>query len=501
MGSLHWTALGDVLRQHRRSWPAQTACVCGTSRYSYPELDDRVTRLAEALRSRGVRGDRILWVGQNCHRLMEVLLAAAKLGGVLCPVNWRQSAEELAFVISDYKPRVVFWQNEEIGDTARRARELTQQAAVDTLWLQHDGTGAGDYESAIAASSAHDPELDVNPAAPVLCMYTAAFDGKPRGAQLSHTALLTQALVSMSFRGIDSSYVYLNSGPLFHMATFMFTAATFLAAGTNVFASHAAPEEIARLVHTEKCTGAFLMGQTIEKLVELNKDGKYDLRSLRAYAASPEWNKMVTLDSSAAGKAPGGYGQTEVTGLLTLGALGKRPIPLAQLRIVDDDGREKPSGEVGEVVARGPTVMSGYVGRPQTEPGHWHKTGDLGRREADGSISFIGPKARLIKSAAENIYPAEVEACLREHPTVADCAVIGVPDAAWGQSVKAIVVVRKGQVASADDLVEHCRARIASYKKPRTFEFVDRLPRQGHAVDYAELDRMFGGGGYPGTVA
>jgi long-chain acyl-CoA synthetase len=179
-----------------------------------------------------------------------------------------------------------------------------------------------------------------------------------------------------------------------------------------------------------------------------------------------------------------------------------RPSPLAQVRIVDEDDRELPPGEVGEIVARGPTVMCGYWNRPvenaRRHRGGWHHTHDLGRREADGSITFIGPKTRMIKSAAENIYPAEVERGLSSHPAVAECAVIGVPDPAWVQSVKAIVVLRDGATVTADELIEHCRARIAGYKKPRSVEFVTALPRTAFAVDYDTLDAQFGGGNYPG---
>jgi acyl-CoA synthetase (AMP-forming)/AMP-acid ligase II len=499
MNALHSTSLGDVLRQHRRSWPAQTAVVCGEHRFDYPALDQRATRLASALSARGVgEGACVLWIGQNCHRLLEALLACAKVGAIFCPVNWRQSDAELAHVIGDAKPRVVFWQGAELGETAKRARELTKDH--EALWVEHDAGGPDGYEALVASGSPDDAERVVDPASPLLCMYTAAFEGKPRGAVLSHTALLTQGLVTLGVRGIDASYVYLNSGPLFHMATFMFTAATFLAAGKNVFTRRSDPEEFCRLVDAEKCTGAFVMPQTIEKLVELNSGGKYSLKSLRAYAASPAWNEMITLDTSPAGRAPGGYGQTEVTGLITMGALGRRPIPLAQVRVVDDAGKELGPGEVGEIVARGPTVMTGYLGR-EAPSGDWHKTGDLGRREADGALTFIGPKGRLIKSAAENIYPAEVEACIKQHAAVAECAVIGVPDAEWGQSVKALVVLRKDKTATGDELVEHCRSRIASYKKPKSVVFVDALPKRGHAIDYAALDRDHGGGGYPGDDA
>jgi long-chain acyl-CoA synthetase len=146
--------------------------------------------------------------------------------------------------------------------------------------------------------------------------------------------------------------------------------------------------------------------------------------------------------------------------------------------------------------------MCGYWARPelnaQRQRNGWHHTNDLGRFERDGTFTFVGPKTRMLKSGAENIYPAEVEGCLRSHPDVVDAAVIGVPDERWVQSVKAIVVVRDGAAPASDDLIEWCRARIASYKKPRSVEFVDALPRAGFAVDYDALDARFGGGGYPG---
>src|SRR5438445_12269367 len=179
-----------------------------------------------------------------------------------------------------------------------------------------------------------------------------------------------------------------------------------------------------------------------------------------------------------------------------------RASPVVELRIVDSDDREVPIGETGEIAVRGETVMCGYWNRPelnaQRSRGGWHHTNDLGRMETDGTFSFIGPKTRMLKSAAENIYPAEVEGALRSHPAVADAAVIGVPDARWVQSVKAIVVVRDGASVTADELIAHCREHIASYKKPRTVEFVDALPRRGFLVDYDALDARFGGGGYPG---
>lgn len=508
--ALHRFTLGDVLREHRRSFPQRIALVCGEARLTFLEMDERVNRLASAFRAEGVGpGDRVLWLGQNCHRVLEAMLAAAKLGAVFAPANWRQSADELAFVIDDAAPAVVLWQQAEIGDTIAAAR---QRSTTKATWAQHDGEGDGSYEALLAGGDAEDPDVDVDPAAPVLLLYTAAFTGTPNGALLSHQGLLVQDLVVGMLQQVSSEYVYLNSGPLFHVATLMTTMATFHFGGTNVFTPRVDAEELCRLIDRERCTGAFVVGPTIGQMIEANADGRYDLKCLRTFGGSERWNEMITVDTSPWGQRPAGYGQTEVGGMLTLNAWGGeqigtagRPMPMASVRIVGPDGIEVPPGEVGEIVARGPTIMRGYHDRPEVnaerQAGGWHHTNDLGKREADGSITFVGPKTRLIKSAAENIYPIEVESCLARHPAVAEAAVIGVPDRRWTQSVKAIVVLKPDAdpAPTAEDLIEHCRAHIASYKKPRTVEFVESLPRDGWLVDYDALDERFGGGGYPGT--
>src|SRR5687767_10435108 len=179
---------------------------------------------------------------------------------------------------------------------------------------------------------------------------------------------------------------------------------------------------------------------------------------------------------------------------------------MVQVRVVDPDGNELPPGEVGEIVARGPTVMARYHNRDELNAERqrdgWHHTNDLGRREPDGSLSFIGPKTRIIKSAAENIYPVEVEGCIQQHPAVQEVCVLGVLDPSWNQSVKAVVVLRPGAEATAEDIIEHCRERIASYKKPKSVEFTSSLPRTAAGlVDRDAVDAAFGGGGYPGSGA
>jgi acyl-CoA synthetase (AMP-forming)/AMP-acid ligase II len=507
MSPLYGLTLGDVLREHHRSRPDHVAAADGNVRLTWAEMDQRVNQLANALRDQGVsRGDRIVWLGQNSFRVLECLLAAAKLGASFCPVNWRQSVDEMTFVIDDLSPAVAVWQEAEIGDTVRAARS---EAGSSARWVQHDGE---EYEALVASGSPEEPGLDVDPTTPVMLMYTAAFSGRPNAAMLSHTALVGQSLIMGRLAEIDSGYVYLNCGPLFHIGTFFTTLATYLHGGRNVFTPRVDPEELCRLIETEQCTGAFLLGPTPKQIRELNADGRFNLKSLRAYAGAREWNDMVTVDTSPWARFPGGYGQTEVVGMLTYCALGAdaigshgRTSPLMQLRVVDPDDDELPAGEVGEICCRGPLVMNGYWNRPD-ETAHrfrngWHHTNDLGRREVDGSLTFIGPKTKMIKSAAENIYPAEVEGCLKQHEAVADAAVIGIPDPVWTQSVKAVVVLREGAAASEAELIAHCKDRIASYKKPRSVEFVAALPRDGFAVDYDELDAQFGGGAYPGAAS
>ncbi|MEX0666634.1 MAG: AMP-binding protein [Acidimicrobiia bacterium] len=507
MDRLHSLTLGDLLRENRRRFPQRTAVVCGGERWTYPELDERVNRLANALLGVGFQpGDRVLWLGQNCHRLFECLFAVAKLGGIVVPANWRQTAPELAFQIEDVDARVVMWQDEEIGDAVREARGSITSPA---LWLQHDAHGDGTFESFLGSGATTDPDVDVDPMSAVLTIYTAAFGGRPNGALLSHLGFIIENMQVALLQRLDSDAIYLNSGPLFHVGSFMTTMATFQQGGTNVFMPRFDAEGFCRLVDAERCTTGYVVGNIMDRIVELNRDGRYDLTSLRL-PGTPEWNKMVSAETTPWSRNAGGYGQTEVNGLVTFRGIGGehegthgRTLPVAQLRIVDEDDQELPPGEVGEIVVRGPTAMVGYLHRPEVnahrQRGGWHHTFDLGRREADGSLTFIGPMTTMIKSGVENIYPAEVEAAITQHAAVAEVCVIGVPDPVWDQSVKAVVVCVADRQVTEDEIIVHCKRNIASYKKPKLVEFTDALPKDANGmVDRDAVDEAFGGGGYPG---
>jgi acyl-CoA synthetase (AMP-forming)/AMP-acid ligase II len=505
--STHRRSLADVLRSHARAYPDRLAFVDGDTRLTWRAADERVNRVAHALRAAGVgAGDRVLWLGQNSFRLQELLLACCKLGAMFCPANWRQQPSELAFVIDDLCPAVVVWQDEEVGTTVQAGRQAATDAAA--RWIAHD---TGEYEEWLGEipDGMPDPDTDEGDASPLLLIYTAAFDGRPNAAMLPSCALIAQGLLMAPWSGIDASYVFLNSGPLFHIGTFMPNLSTFVSAGTNVFIRRSDGDALCAAIERDHCTGGFVIGPMIDAIVAANRDNQYDLSSFRGKRGNPAFDAWVQRDDSLWGRHAGGYGQSEVMGMATFNLLGVgaagthgRPSPLVDVRVVDAEDNEVPPGSVGEIVVRGLTVMCGYWNRATLNElrarNGWHHTNDLGRFEADGSFTFVGPKTRMLKSAAENIYPVEVENCLKEHPAVEDCAVIGVPDDAWVQAVKAVVVLRADARATEDELIAHCKQRIASYKKPRSVEFVDAIPRRGFAPDYDALDDRYGGGGYPG---
>jgi long-chain acyl-CoA synthetase len=246
MDLLHSLTIGDLLREHARSYPDRLAVVDGDRRYTWVELDARVDQLADALLASGFgAGDRILWLGQNSFRIIEGLCAAARVGGVFCPANWRSSAAELEFLLTDVEPAVVIWQQAEIGEAVLTARDAVGSAGT---WLQHDADDddPASYEAFLATGERRDPGLDIDPADATLMLYTAAFTGTPNGALLSHTAILVQDLVMGMMQEITNDYVYLNCGPLFHVATFMTTMATFHFGGTNVFTPRVDAEELCR---------------------------------------------------------------------------------------------------------------------------------------------------------------------------------------------------------------------------------------------------------------
>ena len=502
-------SLGDLLCENARRHPQRIAVVCEDARVGFPELRDRAYRAAGMLGSAGVgEGDRVAWFAQNCHRYLEALFGTALLGATFVPLNWRSTGFELTRLLADSDPKVVIDQQREIGEVVAAAR--ADGAAPAATWIGIDDASPQGWDARCAAQGAADPGVDVDDESCAIRMYTAAFEGVPKGAQLTHRAILSQNLAQIIALGLTVDDAYLNTGPLFHIAGTMFLHAHLHIGAKNVMLPRVEGETVARLIAGERITMAMVLPPSIPDVVAAARRLDLDLSSLRTPGASgtPELEDWTRMTSRSRG-VPAGYGQTEISGLVTSNLLAPHATgshgltsPVAQLRIVGPDGADVPAGEVGEIAVRGPVVQLGYAGgAPEgiALPG-WRLCNDLGRREPDGSVTFVGPKTELIKSAAENIYPTEVENTLRSHPGVKDVCVIGVPDPTWGQSVKAVVQPADGEAPSADELIAWCRERIASYKKPRLVDFVEQLPRTGIGfVDREAVKAAHGGGGTVGA--
>lgn len=495
----------DVLREHRRSRPHMIAAIDGGQSFTFTELDQRVNRLVCALRGRGIgQGDRLLWLGQNSFKVLELLLAAAKIGAVLCPANWRMSVNEIRRTVDDFDPRVIFWQEVETGEVHRRSRLGWEDGR---LWIQHDGEEIDCFNQLIDDGDDVDPDIVIPSGAPLLAIYTSAFTGRPGAAMLSHTSLLLQALINARGQAVDEHTRYLVSGPMFHVGVLMGGLATFVCGGTSIFVARPDAAEMTRLIAQHKVTHAFIPQPLIAKMSETAIAENLDVTSLFATPQMTDWEHPLVLPLEAPSRRNRKtYGQTEVSGTIIAGWLGGegagRPNAVTQVKLIDLQGNEVPQGDTGEIAVRGPMVMNGYYNRVEENARRsstgWHRTNDLGRRLPDGSIVFVGPKTTMIKTGIENVYPSEVEACIRQIDGVADVCIIGVPDLTWDQNVKAIVVLKDGAQVSEAQIIDHCRDNIASYKKPKIVTFVDSLPRDaGGQVDRDAVDAMHGGGGYP----
>lgn len=502
-------SLYRLLGQHRFGYPRQEAMIDGALRLSYGELYERVNRLANALSGMGVgEGDRVLHLGLNSHAMVELLFACSRLGACVCYANWRQSADELVFVLEDFTPQAVLAQSAEAGASLAEAR--ARAAGVTGNWIDLDGAGDAGYEGLLSRSSADEPERAAEPATDraLLVIYTAAFEGRPNGAQISEPGLYLQSLVHVNYYGSSCDTRTLLSAPNFHIAGWLDALPTFLAGGTLCVAPRTDAAEILELISRERLTNGTVQPPTAKAIAELNADGARDISCFRSPLNVPGWSEMTQ-------RGPGisGTGQTEIVGPVVAGALageGSTPFcgrtsPIAETRVVDESGAVVAFGEVGELIVRGPVAGLGYWNRPElnaerlTADGWW-RTRDLMRLDHDGTISFVGPKAQMLKSGGENIYAVEVENVLKAHPAVANAAIIGTPDRDWGQLVTAVVVAKEGQSVSVEALQEHVRARVARYKTPRIVHFTDALPMKGWAIDYRALDAQFGGGGYPGEA-
>jgi acyl-CoA synthetase (AMP-forming)/AMP-acid ligase II len=479
--------------------PELPATIFGDRVRTWAQSADRVARLASALLALGVgSGDRVGMLALNSDRYHEYLLAVPWADAVITPANVRWSAAEIAFSLADSGTHVLL-----VDDTfAPLVAEISAGAPdLTTVVFCGDGPtpdGMLSYEELVAG---HDPVPDVRRSgdAPAGIWYTGGTTGLPKGVVLSHANLITSAMGSAaSGNFMTPNGRLLHAAPMFHLADGAAWTARNALGGTHVIVPMFTPRGVAEAIEKHRVTDMLLVPTMIQLLADSAEAAEFDLGSLRhlIYGASPISEAVL---ERAAKRLPTAeftqaYGMTElspVTTLLTpadhadarLRRSAGRAVPHAEVRIVDAEDNEVPTGTVGEVTARGGHVMLGYWNRPEETAtalrNGWMHTGDGGYLDEQGYVFIVDRIKDMIVSGGENVYSAEVENALAKHPAVAACAVIGVPDEEWGERVHAVVVLVDGASLTAEELREHTKKHIAGYKSPRSAEFVDALPVSG----------------------
>ena len=505
--------LALVHRRNEKLYPNKLAVICGDRRVTFAELEARVNRLVNALLARGVRkGDRIAILAKNCVELFEVYGAAEKGGFIIVPLNWRLQPHELAVLINDCSPSVLFVEQgyvEAINSIRAQVPGVGHFVAIGTeaagseavADLEGFGAGYQNYEAVLQGASVEDAGIEVLEDDVAYIIYTSGTTGLPRGAMHTHRGQVEDARTLSLEIGIVPSDVYLSTMPLFHIGGHAVALAYFHRGATNLVMRDFDAEEMLRLIHRERVTSVQVVPTMIAFALDLPNLASYDVSSLRTifYASAPMPVALLRRSMEVFGNIFfQAYGQTESGPVITvlrkedhvpngserevrrLASCGRAALDV-DVRVVDEQGREVRPGEVGEIIARSDWNMIGYWNQPelteQTIRKGWLYTGDMATVDEDGYIYIVDRKKDMIISGGENIYPREVEEVLYRHPAVLEAAVIGVPDDKWGESVKAVVVLKSGASATEAEIIEHCKAGLASYKKPKSVDFVQVLPK------------------------
>ena len=488
--------VAELLRWRARQHPERPALLHAGRSTSYAELDRGASRVANALVAAGVRpGDRVCVVDKGHDAFFELLFGIAKAGAVFTPVNWRLAPPELAYVIRDAgAPLLVV--GHEFADAI--ASVEAQLGKVRTILRFESGPERWPAYEAWRDAAAHaDPRRDRAEDETAWQLYTSGTTGHPKGAEITHRNLFTTMEAGLQgFGGLAAGGVGLICMPLYHIGGTGYALCLFHAGMTLVVQRQFEPGETLRLLSQERVNHAFLVPAMLNFLLQHPDCARSDFSHLRTilYGASPIPEELLRQSIERFGcDFVQAYGLTETTGAVVLLSAEEhrsggdrlrscgKPTFGTDLRVVDSEGRECGTREVGEIVVRGPAVMKGYWNLPDATRNAvrdgWFHTGDAGYFDEEGLLYIHDRVKDMIVSGGENIYPAEVESVLFAHPAVADAAVIGVPDPRWGEAVKGVVVIHPGASASGEEILAFCRGKIAGYKIPKSIDLVDSLPR------------------------
>jgi len=493
--------LHDFFDFHAREQSGADFAVFAGRTMSYGEARRGVHRIANALVRSGIQpGERVAILAKNCIEYLLFYYAASKAGAVPVPLNYRLAAPEWRTIVQDAAPKLMLAR----GDLVRALEPVRAELSSIAHWIALDAPASAGwtaFEEWTRGAAETPPPRHVEASDDLYQMYTSGTTGRPKGAVLTQAAVSAQLEQISGILQITPGDRYLIVAPVYHAAGALASFWTIRQGGTLVIMEDFDPAAVVKVLSEGEIAVATLVPAMIQACLVAVPDvasRKYDKLRLVVYGASPIGAETLrrAIDVFGCGFAQG-YGMTETTAGATflmprehLRALGEkpalllscgRPLPGTEIRVVDGEGRDVPVGQTGEILIRGPQLMRGYWNLPEATAealaGGWMHTGDAGALDDEGFLYIQDRVKDMIVSGAENVYPREVENVLFEHAAVADVAVIGVPDARWGEVVKALVVLRPGKTATEDELIEFCRTRLAGFKRPRSVDFVTDLPR------------------------
>jgi acyl-CoA synthetase (AMP-forming)/AMP-acid ligase II len=493
--------LGELIARNARKFPEKEAIIFGDARLTWREFNARINRVAHAFQDLGIsRGDKVALLMFNCNQYLECYFGLAKLGAVAVPVNFRLHPQEITYIVDD-ADAVAFVVGDQLIDTVRGIQKdlplVQRYISVTPAPVE----GMVHFESLIQQHPDDEPVILVDEDDPAFIMYTAGTTGRPKGAVLTHKSqvmMWTSAIIQlMSEPGVGNAWDLriCSPPPLFHMASFGYCLAHLLGGATVILPTEVFnPAEIMQTIEREKVSSMLLIPAMASFLVLLPDLDKYDASSLKIWLSGasvlPTQTRKAMMERFPGLMVYDAFGQTETGGLVSMlrpsegerkvASVG-RALPYVEIRVVDDEDRDVPIGEVGEAVYQGPNIMMEYYKNPEGTAeamrNGWFHSGDLVRRDEEGFLYIVDRKTDMIVSGGENIYPAEVEEVLYRHPKILEAAVIGVHDEQWGEAVKAVVVPKPGEELTEEEVIDFCKEHLASYKKPKSVDFIDALPR------------------------
>ena len=489
---------GDLIKRGSALYGTQAALLFEGRQFTFAEQAARMFRLANALLGNGLKKqERVAVLARNCSEYIEIFGACEIAGFVAINLNVRLSDAELATICQDSQPSAMICSK----DFLAQARALAAQLSSIRIRIAigSEDADASSYEHLVSESSADEPTATASPSDIAYLMYTSGTTGGPKGVMISHAAMVEATRMLSHEGGISSTDKALIVMPLFHLGGKIEQMNFNLMGAEVVLKAAFDAEDILDTIEKERVTAAHFAPAMIQRLLDVLETKPYDVSTLRCvhYASAPMPGPLLRRALDRMGPVfVQVYGMTECLigtilkshehlvsspeGERRLRSAGQ-PLLGNEVKIVREDGTACHTGEIGEILFRSPTIMSGYWNKPELTAeairDGWIHTQDLGFVDGSKFVYVVDRKRDMIISGGENIYSWEVEEALRAHPDVADVAVIAVPDEVWGESVKACVQMRPGRSASELELIDYTRSKIASYKKPRSIDFVQSLPR------------------------